>query len=102
MLFRRDIPNWKDKTVGMGSNGACVNIGLNDSMATHMHQEQPHVLVLCCIAHRMELDALAGIKDTEQLQTVKDILHKIYRAYHFSPKAFRELRQIREATEEKY
>jgi hypothetical protein len=51
--------------------------------------------------NRLELSVLNAIKTNPMLVTVQDMLKKIYKHYHYSPKVLRELRTIAESLEEK-
>ena len=93
--------HWKEKVVGGGSDGASVNIGKNNSVATRLSDGRPYVLNVHCVAHRLELSVLNAIKTNPMLVAVQDMLKKIYKHYHYSPKALRELRTIAESLEEK-
>jgi hypothetical protein len=44
--------HWKEKVVGGGSDGASVNIGKNNSVATRLSDGRPYVLNVHCVAHR--------------------------------------------------
>ncbi|KAJ8318234.1 hypothetical protein KUTeg_003325 [Tegillarca granosa] len=94
--------NWKEKVVAMGCDGAKVNIGVHDSVATRMKDEgRDYVLAVHCIAHRLELGVLSAIKNNNYLATVQDMLNKIHKHYHYSPKALRELREIADTLDER-
>ena len=93
--------HWKEKVVGGGSDGASVNIGVNNSVATRLSENRPYVLNVHCVAHRLELGVLNAIKTNPLLVTVHDMLKKIYKHYHYSPKAIRELKTIAESLDEK-
>lgn len=94
--------HWKDKLVGGGSDGANVNIGKNNSVATRLSEAGgQHVLNMHCVAHRLGLSILNAIKSNPMLSTIQDMLKKIYKHYHYSPKALRELKIIAESLDEK-
>ena len=95
------IPDWKEKLVGAGSDGAKVNIGRNNSVATRLSENRPYVIIGHCVAHRLELGVLEAIREHPMLGNVQDMLKKVHKHYHYSPKALRELRAIAEAMEEK-
>ncbi|XP_014666762.1 PREDICTED: zinc finger protein 862-like [Priapulus caudatus] len=94
-------PDWLDKVIGVGCDGAAVNIGNKNSVKTRLLQECPHLVVTHCVAHRLELGVLNAIKENEMLTTVKDMLLKVHKHYHYSPKALRELRAIANAMDER-
>jgi hypothetical protein len=94
--------DWTSKLVGAGCDGASVNLGTKNSVATRlMGENREYVITVHCIAHRLELAVLAGIRENAHLTIIQDILHKIYKHYHYSPKALRELKTIANNMEEK-
>ena len=98
---KRDCPDWLQKVVGVGCDGAHVNIGANNSVCTRLRGGREYVLRVHCVCHRTELSISDSMKNNENLRTVSDILRKVYKHYKYSPKAVRELAQIGEALEEK-
>ncbi|CAG2240803.1 unnamed protein product [Mytilus edulis] len=98
---RNGIPNWKDKLIGFGSDGASVNLGCRGGIATLIKRDVPHLVITHCIAHRLELAANSAIKNHKHMIEIQDLLQYLYKHYQYSPKALRELRQIGEALEEK-
>ena len=51
------MPNWKEKLVWAGSDGANVNIGVNNRVATRMcDEEHPYILTVHCVAHRLDIN----------------------------------------------
>ena len=102
MEVNMEMPNWKEKLVGAGSDGAKVNIGSRNSVATRMQQDRPYVVIGHCVAHRLELGVLQATKQNEHLEVLQDMMKRIHKHYHFSPKALRELKEIADALEEKF
>ncbi|XP_052778454.1 zinc finger protein 862-like [Mya arenaria] len=94
--------DWLDKLVGAGSDGASVNIGRNNSVKTRMMEGRQHVVFTHCVAHRLELGVLSGIKDHPMLVTVQEMLYQMHKHYHYSPKALRELKTIAETMEDRF
>ncbi|XP_070559090.1 zinc finger protein 862-like isoform X2 [Ptychodera flava] len=93
--------NWLDKLVAAGSDGASVNLGNHDSVRTRLQQGRDYIVAIHCVAHRLELGVLDAIKNNNMMQTIQDLLKKLYKHYHYSPKALRELHEIAELMEEK-
>ena len=90
---------WLEKLVTVTSDGARVNIGAHNSVATRMRDNgHDYVLIFYCLAHRLELAVLRAIRQNDLLDAVKDVLMKLHKHYH-SAKAQRELQQIAEAME---
>ena len=97
----KEEPNWKDKIIGAGSDGASVNIGRNNSVATRIKDGRPYVVFPQCVAHRLELGALEAVKENHLMGVIHDILKRVHKHYHYSPKALRELKMIAEQLDEK-
>ena len=96
-----NVPNWHDKVVGIGCDGAKVNVGIHNSVATRFKTDHNYIVVMHCVAHRLELGVMSSIRAHQTLSDIKDILPKIYKHYKYSPKAVREVRSIAETMEEK-
>ncbi|XP_062580302.1 zinc finger protein 862-like [Saccostrea cucullata] len=98
---RAELENWKTYLVGFGSDGASVNLGSKGGVAALLKNDVPHLVIVHCIAHRLELAANNAIKSQKIMKDIQDILTNTYKQYHYSPKALRELRIIADALEEK-
>lgn len=96
-----NIQDWKDKLVGIGCDGAAINIGKKNSVATRIKDGAEHVVTIHCVAHGLELAVLDSIKDNRLLEDLKGILRMIYKHYHTSPKAQREVKEIAKALDSK-
>ena len=77
------------------------NIGQRNSVATRLSHDKPYLVIGHCVCHRLELAAQEGIKDDPMLLVIQDMLKKLHKRYHYSPKALRELREIADALDEK-
>ena len=88
--------DWKDKTVALGADGAAVMLGEKSGVYALLKHEIPHVIKLHCIAHRLELSFANTVPI---LQETKEMLQGLWKQYHYSPKAVRELKEIAESME---
>ena len=70
------------KLVGFGCDGAAVMIGRNGGVATYLKQIQPRLLIVHCLAHRLEL----AVKKIPVYSSLLVLLVGIYYFYHYSPK----------------
>jgi hypothetical protein len=95
------IPYWKEKLVAMGTDGAAVNTGCNTGLVVQMREEVPWLTGIWCVAHKLELALLDAIKEEQFLLDMKDLLKGLYKHYHYSGKAIRELKELAAALEEK-
>lgn len=95
------LENWKSQTVDFGSDGASVYVGGLNGVVAKLRVEIPWLLGAHCIAHRLELSVLDALKDEEQLNNVQEMLQGLYKHYHYSPKALRELKELAQVLDEK-
>ena len=95
------LENWKSQTVAFGSDGASVYVGRLNGVVATLRVEIPWLLGVHCIAHRLELSVLDALKDEEQLNNVQEMLQGLYKHYHYSPKALRELKEPAQVLHEK-
>ena len=49
------VENWRSKVVGVGCDGASVNLGRNNSVATRITENMNYIVLMHCVAHRLEL-----------------------------------------------
>ena len=95
------LQNWKLQTVAFGSDGASVYVGRQNGVVAKLRVEIPWLIGVHCIAHRLELSVLDALKDEQQLRNVQEMLQGLYKHYHYSPKALRELKELAQALDEK-
>lgn len=72
-MLKYGCHDWKEKLIGAGCDGASVNLGVNDSVATRLRENRPYVTTVYCVAHRLELGALSTLKQNTTLFTAKPI-----------------------------
>ena len=73
------------KLVGMGTDGAAVMQGRRAGLVALMKAEQPALVGIHCLAHRLELGLKDTLKQFKPIQEVDKLLLDIYLFYHFSP-----------------
>ena len=88
------IHNWKEKLVGMGADGASVNLGKKGGVVALLRQEVPHLIDFHCLPHRLELALLEMQRSCKLVETVYEVLQLIWKTYHYSPKSTRELEAV--------
>ena len=69
-------------------------------VATRIQQSFPWVIPIHCVAHKLELGILDGVKAVKYLSEFEAIVKTIYLFYHYSPKRRRELTEIATVLEE--
>ena len=89
-----EVPNWKEKVVGFGADGALGNLGQKGGVAAKLKQHVPHLLEVHCFPHRLELAFLNIQQDCKLASKVYDIMHLVSKTYHFSPKSKRDLKTL--------
>ena len=93
--------NWKEKAVALGSDGASVMVGDMGGVYALLKRDIPHLIKVHCIAHLLELAFSDTVKAVPQLEEAKDMLQGIWKHYHYSPKAVRELKELAESMQVK-
>ena len=86
--------NWKQKAVSLGSDGASVMVGKNSGVYALLKREIPYLLSLHCVAHKLELAFQDAAKDVVLFREAKEPLQGLWKYYHYSPKAVRELKEL--------
>ncbi|CAH3166703.1 unnamed protein product [Pocillopora meandrina] len=86
--------DWKEKTVALGADGANVILGEISGVYGLLKQEIPHIIKVHCVAHRLELSFADTLSDVPVLKDVKEMLQGIWKHYHYSAKAVRELKEL--------
>ena len=66
-----------------------------------LKRDIPHLIKVHCIAHLLELAFSDTVKAVPQLEEAKDMLQGIWKHYHYSPKAVRELKELAESMQVK-
>ena len=96
-------PDWKEKLIATGSDGASVNLGKNHSVTALLKKDVPKLITMHCVNHRLELSVLDAIKkkNGDVFARIKKVLHLLYNHYSRSPKAVRELKNLAEAMQVK-
>ena len=95
------VNDWKNALVSVGSDGAALYTGVHNGVVAKLKQSIPWLLGIHCIAHNLEVAILDGIKDEALLSSLKDMVQSIYKHYHYSPKALRELKELADIMAEK-
>ncbi|KAM9808826.1 zinc finger protein 862-like isoform 1-T1 [Syngnathus typhle] len=91
-----------EKVASAGTDGASVNTGNKNGLVALMKEDgMPWLIGIWCVAHLFERGLLDAIKEEAGLGEIKDLLQGMYKHYHYSAKAFRELREVAVALEDK-
>ncbi|KAI4802491.1 hypothetical protein KUCAC02_020325 [Chaenocephalus aceratus] len=87
----------KAKLVGFGCDGASMMIGHRNGVSARLKEMFGSLVTIWCVAHRLELTALDSMKSFPALTELKKSINGIYKHYHTSAKATRELKTVAEA-----
>ena len=96
------IENWKVKLVGFCADGASVNLGQTGGVAAKLKVDNPYLIDIHCMAHRLELALLQVLKQVKMVSLVNDTLHLVWKTYHFSTKSKRELKAVCEELDQRF
>ena len=89
---------WKEKVVALGTDGAAVMVGEVGVFAL-LKRDIPHLIKVYCIAYRLELAFADTVKAIPEQEEAKSMFQGIWKHYHYSPKAVRELKELAESTQ---
>ncbi|CAG2256385.1 unnamed protein product [Mytilus edulis] len=83
------------KIACVNMDGAAVNMGAKNGVAKQINdQVNNKVIVMHCVAHKLELGILDAVKDVVYLKKIEDELKRICKFYSFSPKRGVELKKL--------
>lgn len=74
-------------------------MGRQNGVLKKIKDDVPHLIEMHCVAHTLELAILDAFKGESILTELKDLLRGIYKHYHYSPQALRELNELAQVLE---
>lgn len=87
--------SWMKKMISFGADGASVNMGHRGGVIALLQREAgEYIIPIHCMPHRLELAILTLQKKEPMVSQVYDLLHLVWKTYHFSGKSKRELHQL--------
>ena len=91
----------KEKLAGCNFDGANVMMGKKGRVMQHLQAKigRP-IIVMHCVAHRLELAVLDAVKTCSYLSRFEDTVKSIFKFYFYSPKRHREVNEIANILEE--
>ena len=92
----------KEKLAGCNFDGANVMMGKKGGVLQHLQAKigRPIIIVMPCVAHRLELAVLDAVKRCSYLSRFEDTVKSIFKVYFKSPKRRREVNEIANILEE--
>ena len=80
--------------LGLATDGARTISGCRCGVAAKLTKDIPHLVVIHCVAHRLQLAVLDSLKAVPFMQEVKKILRRLYIYYYSSPKTSSQLKEV--------
>ena len=96
-----DSVTWKEKTSGLGTDGCAAMTGEKNGVVGLLRQKKAEFIGFWCGAHKLELAVVKCLEKFPEFVKVRDTLRSLYQEYHFSAKAFRELKELAETLDDK-
>lgn len=85
-LTELGINNWKLKLVGLGTDGASVNVGSRGGLGAILKRDIPHLIQVHCIAHKLELAILDACKQVVYVDKFQTTIKSVLKFYSKSSK----------------
>jgi len=99
-LTNPDAEN-QPKIICVNMDGAAVNMGAKNGVAKKINDSVDNkVIIMHCVAHKLELGILDAVKDVGYLKKFEDELKRICKFYSSSPKRRGELKNLAKIFEE--
>ena len=96
------ITNWKSKVVGLGTDGASVNLGCHGGLGAILKKDIPHLIQIHCIAHKLELAVLDACKRVGYVEKFQNTIKCVLKYYSRSGKRLYQLSQVGKVLIEKF
>ena len=84
MINSAGQPDWRQKAVVVGTDGASVNIGKKTGMIKRLRDDIPHLVGIDCMAHKLELALNDATRIVGMPKSTNQILLSLYLFYHSS------------------
>jgi hypothetical protein len=82
--------------IGGNFDGASVMMGARNGVKAKLAADYPWVVVIHCIAHKLELGVLDAVKEVPYLKEFEAHLKEVIKLYQFSPKRRRDVAKVAE------
>ena len=80
--------------IGANFDEASVMMGATSGVRALLQKDFPAIIVIHCVAHKLERSVVDLIKSIPNIQTFEATIKSIFNFYHFSPKRGRELAEM--------
>jgi hypothetical protein len=88
-----DDDSVQSKLIGFAADGASVNRGVREGVIGILQRNQPWIIYVWCVAHRLELSLKDALRNS-CFDAVDEMLLRLYYLYENSPKKLRQLRDL--------
>lgn len=88
------------KVMGFGSDGAAVMMGCKTGVAKRLKDQNPFMINIHCVAHRVALAASAAGKETEKITKYRQTVNSVYHYFEYSAVRYERLRELNSALDE--
>lgn len=94
---------WKERLTAFGSDGCAVMTGSRNGVWGLLQQDPStkYFKEFWCGAHKLELAVVKSLEHHDEFIKLRETLQSLYKEYHYSAKALRELRNLAEVFKEK-
>jgi hypothetical protein len=94
MTGTMDQPQWKETLVACCFDGANVMMGDISGVGVRLQRDLPHLTVIHCCAHRLELSIKDVLKRCDNMNAMETLLYSIYKHYKYSALNWGELQNV--------
>lgn len=81
-LHKKDIP--LQKITSFASDGPSVMTGKTNGVVAQLKRDNPHVIAVHCMNHRLQLAVSKAFKSVRQVESVDELLSALYKYYSYS------------------
>ena len=71
----------KGKVVGLATDGARTMLGCHGGVAAKLSKDISHLVVIHCVAHRLQLEVLDSLKAAPFMKEIEKTLRELYCTY---------------------
>ncbi|KAL8577180.1 hypothetical protein ACOMHN_047948 [Nucella lapillus] len=96
MDFLHDVDVPLERVSGLGTDGAAVMVGRLNGVVVKLQKQNPNLVGIWCVAHRLALVCQWASKSVPYLATVQTTLANIFDFFHYSACRYNKLRELKE------
>ncbi|KAL8604859.1 hypothetical protein ACOMHN_028487 [Nucella lapillus] len=96
MDFLHDVDVPLERVSGLGTDGAAVMVGRLNGVVVKLQKQNPNLVGIWCVAHRLALVCQWASKSVPYLATVQTTLANIFDFFHYSACRYNKIRELKE------